>query len=119
MRRARYYDDGVPKPRKVGCCQMAPASLDNLKSFNAELKSGLWTKRCATIQDPKGNLMSVTSIGHIHHPLNLSHAPDAPETIAEKIYQTALRTSMEKPITIVVVQPVTIVLVEKLRRPFP
>ena len=71
---------------------LRPESLASLKGFASQLKDGACTRVAATYQDPRGNLMSVKSYGHMHHPIhghNYSHdatggafdgAPSVPDT---------------------------------------
>ena len=51
--------------------------VEALKRFRDHLRDHDLPPPAETIKDPRGNLMSITSTGHIHHPLNLrgSHNP--------------------------------------------
>ena len=56
---------------------MNSVGVEALKGFRDHLRDHGLPPRAETIKDPRGNLMSITSTGHIHHPLNLgeSHNP--------------------------------------------
>ena len=50
---------------------MSRVSLETLKNFGNLLRDGGLPKPVETTEDPRGNQMSITSTGHIHHPKNL------------------------------------------------
>ena len=68
LRGASYYDDEQTRSRRHQVKPMVPEPLADLKSFGRKLASGFAGRMAETIQDPKGNFMSVKSTGHIHHP---------------------------------------------------
>ena len=47
------------------------ATLIELRTFAASLRAGKHCQPCPTHLDPKGNMISEKSTGHVHHPCNL------------------------------------------------
>ena len=53
---------------------MSRVSLETLKNFGNLLRDGGLPKPVETTEDPRGNQMSITSTGHIHHPKNFTRS---------------------------------------------
>lgn len=72
-------DGGTGRRRSRHRRPMQPEPHANLKAFASELREGGYRTLAPVFRDLRGNAMSASSTGHIHHPRNLARdRPKAP-----------------------------------------